>query len=452
MNPLRHPWNSLHARLLIGAALWIAIALAASDVAISALFRQHVTSQFVHELTDHLSELQAIAHVGPCGSISMARPLSDPRFEVPGSGFYWQISRAEGPCFKSPSLGADSIRLRAGPAPLDPYITRLRLNSKPIMLTEWVVRDGPRPLRFSVGAGMEQLDSVVDRFTQLLRLSLGVIAVGLISAAVAQVALGLRPLKRLKKMLVEVRTGRSEHLPEDFPNEVRPLVAELNSLIETNQERVRRARAQAGNLAHALKGPLAILVDEAQRLSNAGNAAVGEVVMQQCVTMNRHIDYQLARARAAATRAGSGLRCSLPPIVGAIISAMARLYGDRQLVFENSLDPEINVACDPEDANEMIGNLVDNAAKWANSHVKIRNEPGKDGSVWIIVEDDGPGIDPESRATVFGIGRRLDEQKPGSGLGLAIVKDLLELYGGRVRLDRSPLGGLLAAIELELTR
>jgi signal transduction histidine kinase len=448
-NLLRSPWSSLHARLLIGAALWIIIALTLSDIAISALFRQHVTGQFVHELTDHLQELQAVTHFDERGQVVLSRTLSDPRFEVPGSGFYWQVSGAAGPLLRSPSLQADAIRQQAGQAPIDPYTTRLSPSGAEILVTEWDVPTPGHPLRFSVGADLSQLHTVLDRFSQLLRTSLALIGGGLISAAIAQVALGLRPMARLRRTLAAVRTGEAEVLPEDFPNEVQPLVTELNSLIAANHERVRRARAQAGNLAHALKGPLAILADEAHRLEQSGNPAAAETVLNQCRTMSRQIDYQIARARAAATRAGSGLRSGPPEVAGMVITAMARLYGDQNLTFENALNPDLEVACDREDLSEMMGNLIDNAAKWARRQVRISDvATAGGGGVWIVIDDDGPGIDAEKRMTVFGIGARLDEQKPGSGLGLAIVKDLAELYGGQVSLSESELGGLRAAIEL----
>ncbi|MEO6377406.1 MAG: hypothetical protein ABIO37_05210, partial [Caulobacteraceae bacterium] len=270
MSRLFRPWNSLHARLIVGAALWITAALAFSDLAISALFRQHVTGQFLHELIDHRQELQGLTHADPSGSIRLLRPVSDPRFESPGSGFYWQITGPTAPVLKSPSLGEDSFQFPPGPAPMDPHTVRLRGQAGSFLVSEQTMDVGGRQLRFTVGADVEQLEFILAQFSRLLRISLALIAVGLVGAAAAQVAFGLRPMRRLRRSLAEVRTGRVPRLDDVFPNEVRPLVSDLNAMIEANEEMMRRARAQAGNLAHALKGPLAILIDEAERLSAAG--------------------------------------------------------------------------------------------------------------------------------------------------------------------------------------
>lgn len=448
MNPLARAWNSLHARLLVGAALWVIAALALSDLAISTLFRQHVTSQFLHELSDHVSELQGVIHVGADGRIQFVRPLSDPRFMAEGSGFYWEIADRNGVRLKSPSLGGRALPLTQGPAPPEAGSRPAGPAGGPLLMIE---RDLPGAgLRLAVAAEQAQLEAVLQRFTRLLRISLSLLAAGLIAAAVAQVVIGLRPMRRLREKLAEVRTGRADRLPEDFPSEVRPLVSDLNALIESNREMVRRARAQAGNLAHALKGPLAILTDEAERLAQAGDRAAAEVLRRQCEAMSRQIDHQLARSRAAATRAG-GLGASASPseAAGEILSAMARLYAGRALAFDNALGPDLMVACDPQDLQEMLANLVDNAAKWAKGQVRLREAPAeRPGMAAILVEDDGPGVAPEKRDAVFAIGERLDEQKPGAGLGLPIVRELAELYGGGVRLDRSPLGGLSAVLEL----
>ncbi len=449
MSLLRRSWNSLHARLLIGAAIWVCAALMASDVALGALFRQHVSQQFLHELVDHLTELRGLTHADDDGTVHLIRPVSDPRFVVEGSGFYWQVSEAGRPLLKSPSLGADMITLPSGEEGGDSHVARLRDGPQSLLVEARDVTLKGRTLHFAVGADGRQLERVLAQFTRLLHIFLAVLALGLIAAAAGQVAIGLLPLRRLRGRLAEVREGKSERVSDDFPSEVRPLVSDLNGMLAANEEMLRRARSQAGNLAHALKGPLAILTDEAERLAAAGKTETAAVVLEQCGAMSRQIDYQLARARAAASRTGPALRAAPSAATGAVISAMARLYGDRKLTFENALRAEVEAACDSQDLDEMIGNLVDNAAKWAASRIRIRyGDNSAPGMISILVEDDGPGVPPENHAAVFAVGVRLDERQPGSGLGLGIVKDLAELYGGRVSLGASDLGGLAANLEL----
>jgi signal transduction histidine kinase len=451
MSPVRRAWNTLHARLLAGAVLWIVAALAISDMAISAFFRHQVTGQFMHELTDHISEIEALTSIGPDGRPHLRHALSDPRFLAQGSGFYWQVVTPGGAVLKSPSLGEDALHLTMGAAPPDPYLSRRERAGDPVYIIERPTPEGTAQV--AVGVEADQLKAVLAQFDWVLRASLAVLAAGLIAAAAAQVAFGLRPMRRLRQQLSAVRSGEAERLPDDFPQEVRPLVHDLNQMIGANQEMVRRARTQAGNLAHALKGPLAVLVDEAERLSDRGDDASARLLLQQCEAMRRQIDHQIARARAAAARAGPGAHVRPAGAAGMIISALGRLHAARGLAFENELQPALALACDPDDLNEMLANLVDNAAKWAASRVRLSDRPAaRPGYAEIVVEDDGPGVPSDKREAVFGVGERLDEQKPGSGLGLAIVRELAELYGGRAGLEVSRLGGAAAVLELPLAR
>jgi signal transduction histidine kinase len=244
---------------------------------------------------------------------------------------------------------------------------------------------------------------------------------------------------------VSVRAGKSERLPDDLPREVAPLARDLNSMIAVNNEMISRARAEAGNLAHGLKTPLAILMDEANQLESAQAKSAG-VIKQQCHLMQRHIDYQMARARAVG-RGAPGAGTSVPAGIREIISALSRLHRDRGITLAYIGPEDLLVACDPQDFGEMIGNLADNAAKWARSRVTIT--AARDGdNISITVEDDGPGIPAESRETVFALGEKLDERMPGAGLGLAITREIATLYRGRTWLGRSGLGGAAAHLML----
>jgi signal transduction histidine kinase len=275
------------------------------------------------------------------------------------------------------------------------------------------------------------------------------LAFALTAAAALQVVFGLQPMARLGLELRAIRSGKATLLPQTLPLEVQPVVDDLNSLIDTNAQMIVRARAQAGNLAHALKTPLAVLTDEAYRLENRGQGESAHVILQQCQRMQRQIDYQIARARAAASRSVPGVNALVLPAVNTIVNAMKRLHSTKNLQIDVDIDPKCVVLCDPMDLSEMLANLIDNACKWCAKRVIIdaRVDPKAKQAV-IAIEDDGAGLPSEAREMVFQIGQRLDERVPGSGLGLPIVRDLAQLYGGEIRLKDSTLGGLQAALSL----
>jgi signal transduction histidine kinase len=302
------------------------------------------------------------------------------------------------------------------------------------------------PLRIGIGVETGLIDQEVRELNRVLAMALAVIALGLTGAAVLQVTVGLRPLGRVRSFLQAVRTGEAERLPEDVPDEVAPLVRDLNAMIASNTDMVRRARVQAGNLAHGLKTPLAILMDEAHRLASTDQAQAASVIQQQCLQMQRQVDYQMARARAAG-RGTPGSVTIVGPAVRSVLSALARLHKDRDLVLEYLGPDDLSVLCDPQDFSEMMGNLADNAAKWARHRVAVHARPDGDHAC-LRVEDDGPGIEPAAREQVFDVGVKLDEQKPGTGLGLAITRELASLYDGEVWLETSDLGGLAACLRL----
>jgi signal transduction histidine kinase len=275
------------------------------------------------------------------------------------------------------------------------------------------------------------------------------LAIALTGAAALQVAFGLQPMSRLRRALAAVGSGKTGRLPRSFPTEVQPLVDDLNNLIEVNARMLLRARTQAGNLAHALKTPLAVLTDEAYRLEDRGETEAAAIILQQSQRMQRQIDYQTARARAAASRSVPGVFAPVAPAVGTIVSAMQRLYAAKNLRIVEDIDARCVALCDPMDLNEMLANLIDNACKWAAQRVVIRAHVQEDArQIVITVEDDGPGLPAESMEAVFQIGERLDEQVPGSGLGLPIVRDLAQLYGGEIHLEKSGDAGLKAVLRL----
>jgi len=276
-----------------------------------------------------------------------------------------------------------------------------------------------------------------------------VILVGVFSmvAGLLQVRRGLSPLNNLRSRLAGLHEGRDRRVEGAYPTEVQPLVNDLNALLDHREQAVQRAIAKAGDLAHGLKTPLAVLAREAERAEAAGRTELAAAIVEQVERMRRQIDYHLAHARAAASGVRAGARTSVKDAADALARTLLRLYAERGLVIDVDVPPAHEVRCQREDLDEMLGNLVDNACKWARTHAGISSSH-LDGQILIVVEDDGGGLEPSQRQAVLQRGVRADEAAPGSGLGLAIVRDLAELYGGSIALGSSPRGGLRAELRL----
>lgn len=436
--------GSLRARLLVGVILTTVTGIAIAGVSISALFRAHVTELVNAELIGHLGELESLLTHTADGHVALTQRLSDPRFAQPGAGYYWQVSGRDGAVLQSASLepqqhfpppapGADRELIRsveAGPT------------GGPMIAYERPWDTAASGYVLQIGADQRIVDDVLAHFNRALILSLGTLAFALIGAGALQAWFGLRPMRRLRDALSDIRVGKAETLPGDFPSEVRPLVDDLNALIDANTQMVRRARTQAGNLAHGLKTPLAVLTDEVRRLLARGDTESAAVLTQQTGLMQRQIDFQLARARAAANAGLPGVITPVEPAFASIVAAMRRLYADRALTITHSAESGLVAAVDPNDLDEVVANLVDNACKWALSTVTITaTREASAGQLLVTIVDDGPGIPPDALSRAFAPGERLDEAKPGSGLGLAIVRDLATLHGGAIELSNGSNGG-----------
>jgi signal transduction histidine kinase len=273
------------------------------------------------------------------------------------------------------------------------------------------------------------------------------IATFLIVVGVRQANKGLSQFDHLRARLTSIREGRSTRLEGRYPAEVQPLVNDLNALLDHRHQAITRAQAKAGDLAHGLKTPLAILSREAQRAREAGHDELATSISQQVERMGKQVDYHLAQARAAASGATPGARCVLAESADALIRTLKRLYAEREIVFQQMIPPDCAVQAEREDIDEMLGNVLDNACKWAKGRIDIAALE-KDSNIVITVDDDGPGLSADKRDLVLQRGVRADETAPGSGLGLGIVRDLAELHGGTVALDQSPAGGMRAILRL----
>ena len=442
------PAGSLLARLVGLAVLWIAVALLAAGLVLAHLFRAHVERTFDARLRDHMAELVAVADTDAAGRLRLKRPSVDANFARPLSGWYWQIADATGRIERSRSLWDQELAVpAAGPSPRLVALAGPRGQSLRALVRAVELPDAPAPFGFVVAGPQEEIENAVQALVWVLAVALVVLGLGLVGAVVGQVGVGLRPLRRLRRAVAAVRAGRVARVDGAYPAEVAPLADEINALLAHDAEVVMRARTQAGDLAHALKTPLAVLANEAAGLPPERAA----LVRGQADLMRRHIDRHLSRARAAASHGVLGARCAVGPVGAALVRTLAALHRDRAIAIAvDGLDGLVFCG-DRHDLEEMLGNLMDNACKWGRTQVRVagRRVARPDGDrLELTVEDDGPGIPEQAVAEVLVRGRRLDESVPGSGLGLAIVGDLAALYRGGVALRRSELGGLAAVLDL----
>lgn len=432
--------GSLRRRLLVGALALGATALVVAGITIALILARFVRGQIDSRLDAQIVALVSGLEPGP--PLRLSRDLDAPPFDRPGSGWTWQVQRGI-TILRSASLGEHRLAvppLPAGdedrPRPADgagPQGQALILRILTLPDGTAVVASAPRaalngPLR---DAGVS------------LAACLAVLGLGLAAAGVAQVRLGLRPLDRLRQELEAVRAGRRERVPDPQPEEVRPLAAEINALLDQNAAQLARARTHVANLAHGLKTPLATL---SLALSEPGRDPDGRL-SQLVAHLDRGVRHHLRRARSAALTGATRTRTELAGPVGDLAAALERLHAEKGVRLACAVPPGLAAACDRQDLDEMLGNLIDNACTWCAQAVRVSaEEAGSD--VVVAIEDDGPGLAPEALAAVAQRGRRLDETVPGHGFGLAITTELAELYGGGLELDRSTMGGLRARLRL----
>ncbi len=448
--------GSLRLRLLVGAAIWIVAALVIAGLVLAELFARHVHDRFATELGHHLDQLAAGLQIDAAGEPVLARRLSDPRFVRPLSGLYWQVSADGRVVLRSRSLWDQALALPADITD-DGGIHEWRIagperQSLLVLERSLLLPDRPDPVQIVVADDLGALRAPLAAFNRTLTLSLAALAGILILAAVVQVMLGLRPLGWLRDELTEIRAGRKRRFERRMPSEVQPLIDDLNALLEHADEVVERARQQAGNLAHGLKTNLAVLANEAERLAGAQgarqDAEVAKLILAQVAAMRRHIDHHMARARAASSRGLPGIATNVAECAAALVRVMQKVHAHRDLAIGSEVPAGLAFAGDRQDLEEMLGNLLDNACKWAKQTVAVTAGQERETLV-ISVEDDGCGLTPDQIEAALSPGTRLDENVAGSGLGLGVVRDLVRSYGGKLVLLRSRgAGGLRASLHL----
>ncbi len=442
--------GSLRFRLFLAAATSIVAALVIAGIFLSLIFKRYVHSRIDAELAVHLSQLAgALTDEANNGKIDIAYELADPRFDIPLSGLYWQVSKDGKPLLRSRSLWDQQLPIPSDPSRLSPSKHRLIRGpgNKPLIaLARSVIvetKEGEASLLLQVAVDQNEAVRSLKGFNLQIGLSLAVLAVVLVIAAWLQITVGLSPLRHLRERLNEMRLGTKSRLEGQYPAEVQQLVGELNALLEAQEQSMKRSRARAGDLAHGLKTPLAILAAESRNLRKRGQIEAAREIESQIETMRRFVERQLARTRARGRTGGLAVATRVQSSVERLFAAMKRLPRGDEIRWQSNVPNGIAVDLDPEDFDEVFGNLLDNARKFAKSEVVFRCEERGDG-VCLSVEDDGCGIPEEGIAIAKERGMVLDGARSGSGLGLAIAQDVLETYGGRLELLGRKEGGLKA--------
>jgi len=446
--------GSLSRRMIGIAAVWISVLLLGGGLALDRVLANAITQNFDDQLEYVMTAMIASAETGPDGEVRLNRPLGDQRFLEPNSGLYWQITADGQEPFPSRSLW--DRRLAIG----DPHRDMRRhfydsnqFGDEELRIVE---RDIKLPLsptiwRFQVAQDRSGLDDQINTLRSTIVRSFALLALGLILLAALQTLYGLWPLRKLQQAVADMRSGKAQRITlAKLPVEVAPLVDELNGLIVHNEKQAEEARRHAGNLAHALKTPLTVVMNAA----TAQAPDLADTVIREAATMRRQVDHHLARARAVGRRGHTHSRADAWIALQAVERAVGRLYGHVRIDMTGEKTAQVHV--ERQDLDEMLGNLVENAAKYGGGSVFVTvvkdsgSTPGAGGKfVEFQIEDDGPGIAEADRIRIFDRGVRLDSGKPGTGLGLAIVRDVAEIYGGSVTLDESEdLGGLLARLRL----
>ena len=452
--------NSLATRLFLSASAWVVVILVITGFVLSSVYRSATERAFDRRLNLYLRTLIAEVATPDEPPDRQFQSLGEPLFELPLSGWYWQITRTD----------SEKADVRASRSLWDKKLPKLE--DRGIELTAAGIRqayvDGPegqslrmveRPV--DLGADGKFLVSVAGDATEIfdetrsfdyyLGGTFAALGIVLLLTTIFQVRFGLAPLKRISESIADIRSGRAERLEGVFPVEIAPLARETNALIDANREIVERARTHVGNLAHAIKTPLSVIVNEAS--AHAADP-FAEKVMEQADVMRDQVAHHLERARIAARVSTVGTVTEVAPTIEALQRTMEKIHRHRGIVIQLKADARARFRGERQDLEEMVGNLVDNACKWATSQVFIEVlveralKPDADAMLRIIVDDDGRGLSADERVQVSRRGQRLDESKPGSGLGLSIVVDLAALYGGSLSLGSAPIGGLRAELVL----
>ncbi len=453
--------NSLWFRLIASSSVIAVVLLLSAAVLLNAIFVSALQRNFDQRLRAALDGVLANVELGADGKPQVQNPLTDTRFSLPLSGWYWQISSSgeAGKILSSTSLleqqlvvPKDALTVRdkdgvAGFSMPDPQGKNLRAIEQDVKL----FNDG-KTYAFVVSGNFDELKTEVSSFQRTLLSVLAALGLTLLAGLLFQVRFTLQPLTEMQHQLNDIRSGRGEFLPDNFPRELQPVADELNLVVQSNLEIVERSRMQVGNLAHALKTPISVITNEAR--DNKTPLAVK--VSEQIDVMRDQVNLYLDRARRAARAQNIGAATEVEPVLQALARTLQRINVDRRLTISVDAHPGLRFRGEKQDLEEMVGNLMDNACKWAKSQVLVQTYVASampnEARAWlmIVVDDDGVGIPQDERQTALQRGRRLDESKPGSGLGMSIISETASMYGGNLTLGNASLGGLRANLRLPM--
>lgn len=452
--------NSLSFRLTASAAAVSVVLLAVAGLLLINLFSSAVERNFDARLQAVLDGLLANVEIDQKKQLKIHGQIADTRFRLPLSGWYWQVTpvaSASKIILVSPSLLEG--RLKPTKTQLDErdesdiarfFLTDSNDTRLRVIEQRFTLFGGEKRYSFIVAGNFDELKQEIAAFTGTLIIVLGLLGAGLLAALMVQVRYGLKPLRLLRRELSEIRRGNSEHLDGEFPVEIKPVADELNLLIHSNTEIIERARTQVGNLAHALKTPLSVLANEARLDQSKLANKVGE----QTEVMRTQIELYLDRARRAARARSIGAATKINEACEGLARTLMRINMDRGLQIEVNCPDDLKFRGEKQDFEEMLGNLMENASKWADREIVVTGavlgSAKGDERKWLTISvgDDGPGLPEETRQEALIRGRRLDETKPGTGLGLSIVSETAAMYDGTISLDQSSLGGLLVTLKL----
>jgi signal transduction histidine kinase len=440
------PSRSLAFRIIASSGAWLITALAVTALLLVNAYRDHTAQYLDAHVSIHLEELLDASRFDTDGDPLLAFEPSDPRYFDPYSGWYWEVRQSGETLFRSQSLGKS--RLQAGDiqptAETRVYeITGPESEKLRVHVTRVDNNDGRDPLVFLSTAPMTGFSDELAGYSNHIISSFLLLGAGLLLAVFLQVKVALRPLRAIKSDIARIREGKASKLPKSELEDVQTLVDELNNLLDHNAVLLKRARNQLGNLAHSVKNPLSVIKNEARSMPEVQ----GSLILKQTSDISKNIDHYLSQARTFGTEKVLGARCGVKTAVDDMIFVMRRIHKDDRLRIDCNDFPDCWFRGEVQDLEEVLGNLMDNACKWAESIVKIHVEI-IDERLVITVEDDRPGTPADQVENVMKRGHRLDESKPGHGQGLGIVKDIVNLYGGQLTLGRSSLGGLQAVVNL----
>lgn len=440
---------------MLATTLWSVFALVVTGVLMSNFFRARAENDFKELLLAHTYNLMGAVETDASGNLRSAPNLGDPRFLEPSSGWYWAVSTANRPeqvLLSSPSLVRETLQVPSQDEVAfdDVFRRSYSLRDSAGMTVQRLEAqlffgEGDDLYQVTMSGNRSELEQGIATFNAYLFGFLGLFGIGTISVTLLIMRLGFRPLNEATKALIAVRHGEAERVQGHFPREIEPFVRATNDLIDANRSVLERARTQVGNLAHALKTPLAVIMNETGFHKRASEVRIAE----QAKEMRSQIATYLSRAQASAQRRTITARTLVDPVASKLVSTLSKIFP--KIDFDSDqLDDQLVFRGEKQDLEEIIGNLLENAAIHARSRVKISTAAvdSDQGELRITIEDDGPGIDKDQREAVLERGVRLDQKKPGSGLGLSIVNDTVGDYGGRLALDQSALGGVRATVYL----